>query len=77
MSRDASRQDIESAFRKKGMELHPRNRVGDEEAEKKFTELCRAYSMLCDEGRRECYNMTVENKEIPSEAAYQQFNEKF
>jgi len=59
VSKDATHRQIEDAFRKKAVQLHPNNSVGDEEAEKKFTKLCRAYSLLIDDERRHCYDMTL------------------
>jgi len=65
VARDASFQDIDAAYRKRGLELHPRNRPEDPEAEKKFVALSEAYATLRDAARRKTYD-NVEFGELPT-----------
>ncbi len=55
VSKDASKDEIKSAFRKKARELHPDvNKAPD--AEEKFKELGKAYETLSDENKRSTYD---------------------
>ena len=55
VSKDASKDEIKSAFRKKARELHPDvNKAPD--AEEKFKELGKAYETLSDENKRATYD---------------------
>ena len=55
VSKDASKDEIKSAFRKKARELHPDvNKAPD--AEEKFKELGKAYETLSDDGKRSTYD---------------------
>ena len=55
VSKDASKDEIKSAFRKKARELHPDvNKAPD--AEEKFKELGRAYETLMDDDKRSTYD---------------------
>jgi len=55
VSKDASKDEIKSAFRKKARELHPDvNKAPD--AEEKFKELGKAYETLSDDNKRETYD---------------------
>lgn len=55
VSKDASKDEIKSAFRKKARELHPDvNKAPDAEA--KFKELGKAYETLSDENKRATYD---------------------
>ena len=50
VSREASQEEIKSAYRKMAMKYHPDRNQGDAEAEEKFKEIAEAYEIL---GRRE------------------------
>ncbi len=55
VSKDASKDEIKSAFRKRARELHPDvNKAPD--AEEKFKELGKAYETLSDDGKRATYD---------------------
>ena len=55
VSRDASKDEIKSAFRKKARTLHPDvNKAPD--AEEKFKELGKAYETLMDDNKRATYD---------------------
>jgi molecular chaperone DnaJ len=55
--RQASDQEIKSAYRKLAMQHHPdRNPENKEEAEEKFKEITEAYSVLADSQKRAAYN---------------------
>ena len=55
VSKDATKDEIKSAFRKKARTLHPDvNKAPD--AEEKFKELGKAYETLMDDGKRETYD---------------------
>ncbi len=55
VSKDASKDEIKSAFRKKARELHPDvNKASD--AEEKFKELGKAYETLSDDNKRATYD---------------------
>lgn len=76
--KNASKQEISEAFRKLSMEYHPKNRKDkDANAEKEFTQICEAYNHLQDDFKRQTYDALSCTCEIPSEAAYKQFNDKF
>jgi molecular chaperone DnaJ len=55
--RQASDQEIKSAYRKLAMQHHPdRNPANKEEAEEKFKEITEAYGVLADSQKRATYN---------------------
>ncbi len=54
--KDASAQDIKSAYRKLALKLHPDRNPGDPEAEEKFKEAAEAYSVLSDGDKRQRYD---------------------
>ena len=55
VSKDATKDEIKSAFRKKARTLHPDvNKAPD--AEEKFKELGKAYETLMDDGKRQTYD---------------------
>lgn len=56
VSRDASEQDIKSAYRKLALQYHPDRNPGDKAAEDKFKEAAEAYSVLCDADKRARYD---------------------
>jgi len=56
VTRNASKQEIKSAYRKKAVEYHPDRNKGDKEAEEKFKEAAEAYSVLSDDDKRAHYD---------------------
>ena len=56
VSRDASEQEIKSAYRKLALQYHPDRNPGNEEAEEKFKEAAEAYSILSDAQKRASYD---------------------
>ena len=56
VSRDASDQEIKSAYRKLAMQYHPDRNQGDSAAEEKFKECSEAYQILSDPDKRASYD---------------------
>jgi len=56
VSRNASDQEIKSAYRKLALTYHPDKNPDDKEAEEKFKEAAEAYSILSDAEKRERYD---------------------
>jgi molecular chaperone DnaJ len=56
VSRDASAQEIKSAYRKLALKYHPDKNPGDKEAEEKFKEASEAYACLSDPEKRAKYD---------------------
>jgi molecular chaperone DnaJ len=56
VSRDASDQDIKSAYRKLALKYHPDRNPGDTAAEERFKEAAEAYSVLADADKRARYD---------------------
>src|SRR5262245_7148233 len=56
VSRDASTDDIERAFRKLARQHHPDRNIGDAEAEVRFKACTEAHDILTDEDKRERYD---------------------
>ncbi|HET7295071.1 MAG TPA: molecular chaperone DnaJ [Vicinamibacteria bacterium] len=54
--RNASEQEIKSAYRKLALKFHPDRNPGDKEAEEKFKEAAEAYSVLQDPEKRRRYD---------------------
>lgn len=76
VKRNASFQDIEAAFRKLGIEHHPKNKAGSKESELKFKEICEAYATLSDAAKRRNYD-NFEFGELPAHYAHKQFHDYF
>ena len=56
VSRDASDQELKSAYRKLAMKYHPDRNPGDHAAEEKFKEASEAYQVLSDADKRAAYD---------------------
>ena len=56
VSRDASDQELKTAYRKLAMQFHPDRNPGDAAAEEKFKECSEAYSILSDAEKRAAYD---------------------
>jgi molecular chaperone DnaJ len=56
VGKDASAQEIKSAYRKLALKLHPDRNPGDAHAEEKFKEAAEAYSVLSDSDKRQRYD---------------------
>lgn len=56
VSRDASEQDVKSAYRKLALKYHPDRNPGDKSAEDKFKEAAEAYAVLADADKRARYD---------------------
>src|SRR5262245_27897971 len=54
--RNASDQEIKSAYRRLALKHHPDRNPGDKEAEDRFKEAAEAYSVLCDPQKRQRYD---------------------
>lgn len=56
VDRDASDQELKSAYRKLAMQYHPDRNPGDPTAEEKFKEASEAYQVLSDPDKRAAYD---------------------
>jgi molecular chaperone DnaJ len=56
VARNASDQDIKSAYRKLALKYHPDRNPGNKEAEEKFKESAEAYAVLADTDKRHMYD---------------------
>lgn len=71
VARDASAQDIKSAYRRLARELHPDKNAGDTKAAERFKEITRAHNVLGDPQKRRDYDsqMKLQNNFGQSTAA--------
>jgi len=56
VSRNASEQELKSAYRKLALKYHPDRNPGDHEAEERFKEAAEAYAVLADGDKRARYD---------------------
>ncbi len=61
VSRNATQEEIKSAFRKLAMKYHPDKNPGNKEAEAKFKEINEAYEVLSDPQKRKLYDSLGSN----------------
>ena len=64
VTKDATKEQISKAYKKLAVKLHPdKNQNNKEEAEKKFTEISKAYNVLNDDEKRKMYDQFGDNFE--------------
>src|SRR5580704_16206699 len=56
VSREASDQELKSAYRRLALKYHPDRNPGNHAAEEKFKEASEAYQVLCDADKRAAYD---------------------
>jgi molecular chaperone DnaJ len=56
VSREATEQELKSAYRKQALKYHPDRNPGDHTAEEKFKEASEAYQVLSDSDKRAAYD---------------------
>src|SRR5271166_4449679 len=56
VSREATDQELKSAYRKQALKYHPDRNPGDDAAEAKFKECSEAYQVLSDADKRAAYD---------------------
>ena len=56
VAREATLDQIKSAYRKAALQFHPDRNPGDKQAEARFKEAAEAYSVLCDPDKRSRYD---------------------
>lgn len=67
VTKDATMDQIKSAYRKLAKKYHPDVHPGDEECEKKFQEITEAYSILSDENKRKKYDASFSDAQNAQE----------
>lgn len=68
VQKDASKEDIEKAYRKLALKFHPDRNPDDDSAAKKFTGVTEAYEVLSDKDKRsqyDQYGFTTDDGEMP------------
>ena len=56
VSKNATKEEIKKAYRKKALQYHPDRNPGDKQAEEKFKEAAEAYDVLSDDEKRRRYD---------------------
>ena len=56
VSKNATEQEIKSAYRKLALKYHPDKHKGDKDSETKFKEINQAYEVLSDKKKRQQYD---------------------
>jgi curved DNA-binding protein CbpA len=67
--REASREDIAQAWRRRARAEHPDSRPGDATAPGRFRVLARAWHVLSDPARRAAYDQTLAGEQTPPSAS--------
>jgi molecular chaperone DnaJ len=57
VSREASQEEIKTAYRRLALQFHPDKNPGNQTAEEKFKEISEAYRILADTERRQLYDL--------------------
>src|SRR5690349_5394286 len=65
--RDASADEIKSAYRRLARRYHPDVNAGDAESEEKFKEIGNAYSVLSDPDKRSRFDQFGTTDEVPTD----------
>jgi DnaJ-class molecular chaperone len=73
VSKNATLDEINQAFRKLAARYHPDRNPGDKSAEQKFTRMAEAYNVLKDPRSREAYDRGGE-EQVESTPGFQHFN---
>lgn len=76
VSRDASQEQIQKAFRKKAKTLHPDLNPGNKEAEQKFKDISAAYEVIGDKEKRARYDrgeIGPDGSEQPQRQYYREY----
>ena len=76
VSRDATSEQIKTAYRKLAKKYHPDAHSGDVECEKKFQEISEAYSILGNEEKRKKYDASFTNTQDHRKDTYQKKKEQ-
>jgi hypothetical protein len=69
VSRDASREEIAQAWRRRARAEHPDSRPRDTAAAGRFRALAEAYQVLSDPARRAAYDRALAHRQLPGTAA--------
>jgi molecular chaperone DnaJ len=56
VSRNASKDELKSSYRKLALKYHPDRNKGDKKAEERFKEITHAYQILADDQKRQAYD---------------------
>src|SRR5690349_9504147 len=71
VTRDASADDIKSAYRKLARQYHPDVNPDNPEAEEKFKEASQAYAVLSDQEKRARFDQTGSMEDVPNQDFFQ------
>ncbi len=74
VSRDASADDIRTAYRKLARQYHPDVNPDNPAAEEKFKEASQAYAVLSDDEKRARFDQTGSIDEVPNQDYFQNVN---
>eukprot|EP00898_Chlorokybus_atmophyticus_P007966 jgi/Chlat1/8170/Chrsp76S07650 len=66
----ATADEIRSAYRRLALKWHPDKHSGDDSAKRHFQEICEAYHILMDPGKREAYIMSTKFAQMQSVEDY-------
>ena len=77
VNKNATADEIKSAYRKLALKYHPDRNPGDKAAEEKFKEIAEAYSVLSDESKRKKYDSPGFSNEFGSYYSDGEFDDIF